>query len=89
MATNIQDVDARHKAGHDEGETAIPRKLIDVSNPPKNDLATLPAVIGCCHIEKLPDLEAFPANGFSASCFPVKVGGDCARWTRAVAIIDA
>jgi len=44
--------------------------------------------IGYCHIEKLHNLEALPAKGFTVSCFPVKVRGGSAGWTRAVAIID-
>ena len=45
--------------------------------------------IGYCHIEKLHNLEALPSIGFMVSCFPVKVRGGSAGWTRAVAIIDA
>src|SRR5512146_1751995 len=44
--------------------------------------------IGYCHIEKLHNLEALPSTGFMVSCFPVKVRGGSAGWTRAVAIID-
>ena len=44
--------------------------------------------IGYCHIEKLHNLEALPAKGFTVSCFPVKMRGGSAGWTRAVAIID-
>ena len=44
--------------------------------------------IGYCHIEKLHNLEALPAQGFMVSCFPVKVRGGSAGWTRAVAILD-
>jgi kynurenine formamidase len=44
--------------------------------------------IGYCHIEKLHNLEALPSTGFQVSCFPVKVRGGSAGWTRAVAIID-
>ncbi len=44
--------------------------------------------IGYCHLEKLHNLEALPADGFTVSCFPVKVRGGSAGWTRAVAIID-
>ena len=43
--------------------------------------------IGYCHIEKLHNLEALPATGFMVSCFPVKVRGGSAGWTRAVAIL--
>lgn len=41
-----------------------------------------------CHIEKLHNLEALPATGFTVSCFPVKIHAASAGWTRAVAIID-
>jgi kynurenine formamidase len=44
--------------------------------------------IGYCHIEKLHNLELLPPRGFTVSCFPVKVRGGSAGWTRAVAIID-
>jgi kynurenine formamidase len=44
--------------------------------------------IGYCHLEKLHNLEALPANGFTVVCFPVKVRGASAGWTRAVAILD-
>jgi kynurenine formamidase len=44
--------------------------------------------IGYCHLEKLHNLERLPATGFVVSCFPVKVKGGSAGWTRAVAIID-
>jgi kynurenine formamidase len=44
--------------------------------------------IGYCHIEKLHNLEALPADGFFVSCFPHKIRGASAGWTRAVAIFD-
>jgi len=44
--------------------------------------------IGYCHLEKLHNLEALPAAGFMVSCFPVKIRGASAGWTRAVAILD-
>jgi len=44
--------------------------------------------IGYCHLEKLHNLEALPASGFTVSCFPVKIKQASAGWTRAVAIID-
>jgi kynurenine formamidase len=44
--------------------------------------------IGYCHIEKLHNLEALPADGFIISCFPHKIRGASAGWTRAVAIFD-
>lgn len=44
--------------------------------------------IGYCHLEKLHNLEALPPMGFTVSCFPHKIRGASAGWTRAVAIID-
>jgi kynurenine formamidase len=44
--------------------------------------------IGYCHLEKLHNLEALPAHGFTVSCFPHKIKGASAGWTRAVAIIE-
>jgi len=44
--------------------------------------------IGYCHLEKLHNLEALPADGFFISCFPHKIRGASAGWTRAVAIVD-
>lgn len=44
--------------------------------------------IGYCHLEKLHNLEVLPANGFFISCFPHKIRGASAGWTRAVAIFD-
>jgi kynurenine formamidase len=44
--------------------------------------------IGYCHLEKLHNLEALPPTGFVISCFPHKIRGASAGWTRAVAIID-
>lgn len=44
--------------------------------------------IGYCHIEKLHNLESLPPTGFNIACFPVKVRGGSAGWTRAVAIMD-
>jgi len=44
--------------------------------------------IGYCHLEKLHNLEALPPDGFTISCFPHKIRGASAGWTRAVAIID-
>ncbi|WP_221793222.1 cyclase family protein [Aquisediminimonas sediminicola] len=44
--------------------------------------------IGYCHLEKLHNLEVLPATGFMISCFPVKIRGASAGWTRAVAIFD-
>ena len=44
--------------------------------------------IGYSHLEKLHNLEALPADGFHISCFPHKIRGASAGWTRAVAIFD-
>jgi kynurenine formamidase len=44
--------------------------------------------IGYCHLEKLHNLEALPAHGFTVSCFPVKIRAASAGWTRAVALVD-
>ena len=44
--------------------------------------------IGYCHLEKLHNLEALPPHGFMVSCFPCKIRGASAGWTRAVAIFD-
>jgi kynurenine formamidase len=45
--------------------------------------------IGYCHLEKLSNLESLPPSGFTVCCFPVKIRGASAGWTRAVAIIEA
>ena len=39
-------------------------------------------------MEKLYNLESLPANGFTVACFPVKIKGASAGWTRCVAIVD-
>lgn len=44
--------------------------------------------IGYCHLEKLHNLEKLPGDGFQIVCFPVKIRGASAGWTRAVAIFD-
>lgn len=44
--------------------------------------------IGYCHLEKLHNLEALPPFGFTVSCFPHKIRGASAGWTRAVAIFE-
>lgn len=43
--------------------------------------------IGYCHLEKLHNLEAIPSSGFMVSCFPFKIRGASAGWTRAVALL--
>jgi len=44
--------------------------------------------IGYCHIEKLTNLEGLPPTGFEISCFPYKIKGASAGFTRAVAIFE-
>ncbi len=44
--------------------------------------------IGYCHLEKLHNLEVLPPDGFTVSCFPHKIKGASAGWTRAVAIFE-
>jgi len=44
--------------------------------------------IGYCHIEKLTNLEDLPPTGFEISCFPYKIKGASAGFTRAVAIFE-
>lgn len=44
--------------------------------------------IGYCHLEKLHNLEVLPPFGFTLCCFPHKIKGASAGWTRAVAIFD-
>lgn len=41
-----------------------------------------------CQIERLANLDALPPFGFTVSCFPVKIAGGGAGWTRAVAHLD-
>ena len=43
--------------------------------------------IGYCHLEKLHNLESLPDHGFTVACFPMKIRGASAGWTRAVAIL--
>lgn len=45
-------------------------------------------VTGYCHMEKLSNLEQLPATGFEISCFPIKIKGASAGFTRAVAIVE-
>jgi kynurenine formamidase len=44
--------------------------------------------IGYSHIEKLSNLESLPETGFTVCCFPIKIKGGSAGFTRAVAILD-
>ena len=41
-----------------------------------------------CHLEKLGNLESLPPHGFTVSCFPYKIRGASAGFTRAVAIFE-
>lgn len=41
-----------------------------------------------CHIEKLANLDLLPTHGFKVACFPVRITGASAGWTRAVAIMS-
>ena len=41
-----------------------------------------------CHMEKLHNLDQLPPNGFTVACFPHKIKGGSAGWTRAVALFD-
>jgi kynurenine formamidase len=43
---------------------------------------------GYAQLEKLYNLAALPANGFYVACFPVKIKGASAGWTRAVAMFQ-
>lgn len=45
--------------------------------------------IGYCHMEKLANLDQLPPTGFTVSCFPYKIKGASAGFTRAVAILEA
>jgi kynurenine formamidase len=45
--------------------------------------------IGYCHMEKMANLSAIgKPHGFQVCCFPVKIKGASAGWTRPVAIIE-
>jgi len=45
--------------------------------------------IGYCHMEKMANLSSIGRPyGFTVCCFPVKIKGASAGWTRPVAIID-
>ena len=41
-----------------------------------------------CHLEKLGNLDSLPPHGFTVSCFPYKIRGASAGFTRAVAIFE-
>jgi kynurenine formamidase len=45
--------------------------------------------MGYCHLEKLTNLSAIGRpHGFQVCCFPVKIKGASAGWTRTVAILE-
>jgi kynurenine formamidase len=44
--------------------------------------------IGYCHMEKLANLDRLPPTGFTVACFPYKIKGASAGFTRAVAILE-
>jgi kynurenine formamidase len=44
--------------------------------------------IGYCHLEKLANLDTLPDSGFTVACFPVKLKGGSAGFTRAVALLE-
>lgn len=44
--------------------------------------------IGYFQMEKLANLDQLPPKGFSVACFPVKIKGASAGWTRVVGILD-
>ena len=46
------------------------------------------ADIGYYQMEKLTNLEKLPGKGFMVICFPVKIRGASAGWTRAIAVLD-
>jgi kynurenine formamidase len=46
------------------------------------------ADVAYCQIEKLQHLDTLPSHGFTVACFPAKVRGASAGWTRAVAIFE-
>jgi cyclase len=41
-----------------------------------------------CQVERLANLGSLPAHGFRVACFPVRIAGAGAGWTRAVALLD-
>ena len=45
--------------------------------------------VGYCHMEKLANLDRLPPFGFKVCCFPVKIAGASAGWTRCVALLDS
>ncbi|MEU9111247.1 cyclase family protein [Streptomyces sp. NPDC048483] len=41
-----------------------------------------------CHVERLANLDQLPSTGFTVACFPFKLAGGSAGWTRAVALLE-
>ena len=69
------------------------RRLIDISMHLENEVVSDPPGYGprieyLTHKTAAADVEALPPRGFVVSCFPVKIRGASAGWTRAVAILD-
>jgi kynurenine formamidase len=44
--------------------------------------------IGYCQLEKLSKLDTLPDHGFEVMCFPVKIRGASAGWSRVVAVLE-
>ncbi len=67
---------------------SINRKLFEETGDPSIvwDGHKAGADVAYCQIEKLQNLEELPPFGFTVACFPTKVRGASAGWTRAVAI---
>jgi len=66
------------------------RRLFEETGDPSNvwEGHKAGADVGYCQIEKLQNLESLPSTGFTVACFPAKVRGASAGWTRAVALIE-
>jgi kynurenine formamidase len=63
------------------GHTLQPLEIVVINTRAGRD-------IGYCHIEKMRNLEALPADGFHLSRIPRKIRSASAGWTRAVPIFD-
>jgi hypothetical protein len=56
--------------------------------PPRESTGSPPQGHTYCHIEKLANLDQLPPTGFQVACFPFKIQGASAGFTRAVAIFE-